>query len=113
MKITVTSDNGHKVQLSTHVAVDGPTLVKATAFWRGRAMPAIELKAFAGDGADVRATRYVRRLAAALVDRVRQAVREEAEWWFKIDQSSYALAQKEARLAFHRAAARASEEPKR
>ena len=75
MKITVTSDNGHKVQLSTHTAIDSTVVVKATAFWRGRAMPAIELKSFTGDEADVRGTRYVRRLAGALVDR--DALEEE------------------------------------
>ncbi len=76
MKITVTADNGHKVQLSTAPAIDGVVLVKATAYWRGRPMPAIELINFTGDDADVRATRYTRRLAAALVDR--DALEEES-----------------------------------
>jgi hypothetical protein len=76
MKITVTADNGHKVQLSTSTAIDGMVLAKATAYWRGRAMPSIELKAFTGEEATTHAERYVRRLAAALVDR--DALEEES-----------------------------------
>lgn len=69
MKITVTADNGHKVQLSTHSTIDGVVTAKGTAFWRGRPLKGIELKAFAGDDATFRAERFIRRLAAALVDR--------------------------------------------
>jgi hypothetical protein len=66
MRITVTADNGHKVELSTSTAIDGSVVAKAVAFWRGRRMPAIDLKAFTEL---VAAERYLRRLAAALVDR--------------------------------------------
>ena len=66
MKITVTTDNGHKAELSTHVAVDGLIVARAAAYWRGVRTPPIELKSF--DDLNV-ANRYLRRLAAALVDR--------------------------------------------
>jgi hypothetical protein len=72
MRITVTSDNGHKVELSSATAIDGSVVAKAVAFWRGRRMPAIELKAFTETQ---HAERYLRRLAAALVDR--DALEEE------------------------------------
>lgn len=66
MKITVTTDNGHKAELSTHTAVDGAIVARAAAYWRGVRTPPVELKSFA-DAHD--ADRYLRRLAAALVDR--------------------------------------------
>jgi hypothetical protein len=72
MKITVTTDNGHKAELSTHVAIDGTVVAKAAAYWRGKRMPPIELGCFSDRD---RAERYVRRLAAALVDR--DALEEE------------------------------------
>ena len=66
MKITVTTDNGHKAELSTTTAIDGAITARAVAFWRGVRTPAIELKSFSDHK---KADRYLRRLAAALVDR--------------------------------------------
>lgn len=66
MKITVTTDTGHKAELSSARAIDGSISTKAVAFWRGHRTPAIELKSFDDPAL---AERYLRRLAAALVDR--------------------------------------------
>lgn len=74
MKITVTTDNGHKAELSTAVAIDGTIVARAAAFWRGVRTKPLILKTFAADQRD-QAERYVRRLAAALVDR--DALEEE------------------------------------
>ena len=64
MKITVTTDNGHKAELTTTTTTTGTT-AKAYAYWRGVRTPAIELKTFSNP---LEADRYLRRLAAALVD---------------------------------------------
>ena len=66
MKITVTTDTGHRAELTTTTAVDGTIVARASAYWRGVRTPPIELKSFADPG---QADRYLRRLAAALVDR--------------------------------------------
>jgi hypothetical protein len=66
VKITVTTDNGHRAELSTTVAIDGTISAKAAGYWRGVRTPPIELMSFTDK---VRADRYLRRLAAALVDR--------------------------------------------
>lgn len=70
MKIFVTTDNGHKAELSTTTAIDGTIIARANAYWRGVRTPPIELKSFPGDiNGAAHANRYLRRLAAALVDR--------------------------------------------
>ena len=66
MRITVTTDTGHKAELSTTTSIDGMVLARASAYWRGVRTPPIELKSFSDQAA---ANRYLRRLAAALVDR--------------------------------------------
>jgi hypothetical protein len=67
VKITVTTDNGHKAELTTTRTGDhGLTVARAVAYWRGVRTPAIELKTFANS---LEADRYLKRLAAALVDR--------------------------------------------
>jgi len=66
VKITVTTETGHKAELSSTLAIDGTVLARASAYWRGVRTPPIELKSF-GNTKD--AERYLRRLAAALVDR--------------------------------------------
>ena len=66
MKITVTTDNGHKAELSSTVAIDGTVIARASAYWRGVRTPPIELKSFSNTKD---AESYLRRLAAALVDR--------------------------------------------
>ena len=66
MKITVTTDNGHKAELTTTRTGDhGLTVARAVAYWRGVRTTAIELKSFSDPA---KADRYLRRLAAALVD---------------------------------------------
>jgi hypothetical protein len=69
VRITVTTETGHKAELSTTTAVDGRVLARASGYWRGVRTPALDLFVFDGEDAKTRAERYLRRLAAALVDR--------------------------------------------